>query len=88
MHFTGNTCPGVSSTIANGRYITLQGDAATSSTPAVGTVWAVTCNAGYEQTGGLPYYACRVENETTSWSGELLNAPPLCERKYLNTITM
>ena len=88
MICTGGTCQGSLPSIPNGVYGTLQGDAATSSAPAVGTIVEVMCDPGYEQTRGLPYYACQGEGQTASWSGELLDTPPLCEREYLNTTTL
>ena len=74
--------------IANGGYVTLQGDAATSPAPAVGTIVEITCSAGYEQTRGLPYYACHVDDGQggAAWTGDLFDdgASPRCEREYLS----
>ena len=83
---TGATCPDVISTISNGRYVSIQGDAATSPAPAVGTVLAVMCDPGYEQTRGVPYYECRTDGQDASWSGELFDVSrtPLCESECLN----
>ena len=83
--FAVSSCPGPLDMIANGGYVTLQGDAATSPAPAVGTIVEITCSAGYEQTRGLPYYACQREGQTVSWSGELFDdsAKPICEREYI-----
>ena len=86
MICTGATCPGPIPTFSNVRYVTLQGDAATSSAPAIGTVLAVTCSAGYEQTRGLPYYACQGDDDqSASWSGQLLDPllSPVCQGKSL-----
>ena len=91
MICTGGTCQGSLPSIPNGGYVSLQGDAATSPAPGVGTVLAVTCDPGYEQTRGLPYYACQGDDEqSASWSGELLDPllSPVCQGKYLSATTL
>ena len=50
--YTGTTCEPTVPSMTNGRYVTLQRDAATPSAPGIGTVLGVVCEPGYEQTRG------------------------------------
>ena len=77
------TCQGSIAAIANGRYDNLEGDPRTAAAPNVGTVLEVVCDPGYEQTRGLPFYACQIGGQLNGgWNGDLFGADsPVCSRK-------